>query len=45
MEVQDCVAVGVSNGRVRVCDGIIEQPQGFVIIFVGAPGLGCSDGT
>ena len=45
MDVQDYVAGRVANGRVRVRGGIIEQPQGFVICFVGALGLGCSDGT
>ena len=45
VDMQDHVADGVANGRVRVCGGIIEQPQGFVICFFGALGLSFSDGT
>ena len=45
MDVQDHVAVGVANGRVRVRGGIIEQPQGFFKSFFGALGLVCSYGT
>ena len=45
MYVQDNIAGGVVNGRIRVCGGIIEKPQGFVISFFGALGLGCSDGN
>ena len=36
VDVQDHVAGRVANGNVRVRGGIIEQPQGFVICFVGA---------
>ena len=45
VDVQDHVAGGVANCHVRVCGGIIEQPQGFIICVVGTLGLGCSDGT
>ena len=45
VDVQDHVADGVANSRVRVRGGIIEQTPGFVICFLGALGLGCSDGT
>ena len=45
VDVQDYVAGRVASGRVRVRGGIIDQPQGFVICFVGALGLGCSNGT
>ena len=45
VDMQGNVSGGVADGRVRVRGGIIEQPQGFVICFVGALGLGCSDGT
>ena len=45
VDVQDHVAIGVANDRIQVCGSIIEQPQGFVICFVGALVLGCSVGT
>ena len=45
MDMQDHVAGRVANDRVRVRGGIIDQPQDFVICFVGVLGLGCSDGT
>ena len=45
VDMQDHVAGGVANGCVWVRGCIIEQPQGFVICFVSALGLGCSDGT
>ena len=45
VDVQYHVAGGVANGRFWVSGGIVEQPQGFVVCFVGALGLGCSDGT
>ena len=43
VDVQDHVAGGVENVRVRVRGGIIEQPQDFIICSVDALGLGCSD--
>ena len=45
VDVQDHVAGGEANGCVRVRGGIIEQPQGFVISFFGALGLGFSNRT
>ena len=45
VDMQDHVTGGVANGRVRVSDSIVEQPQGFVMCFVGSLGLGCSDRT
>ena len=35
VDMQDHVAGGVANGRVRVSGNIIDQPQVFVIFFVG----------
>ena len=35
----------ISNGCVQVGDGIVEQPKGFVVGFIGDLGLGGSDGT
>ena len=45
VDVQDHVAGGVANGRVRVSGSIVDQLQGFVLCFVGSLGLGCSNGT
>ena len=45
MDVQCHVTGGVANGCVRVSGGIVDQPQGFVVCFVGALRLGCSNGT
>ena len=45
VDVQDHVAGGVANVRVRMNGGIVDQQQGFVVCFVSALGLGCSDGT
>ena len=45
VDAEDHVSGGVGSGYVRVRGDIIEQPQGFVISFVGYLGLGCSDGT
>ena len=45
VDVQDHVAGRLANGHVRVIAGIVEEPQGFIVCFVGAMGLGCSDGT
>ena len=45
VDVQDYVAGTVANGCIQVTGGIVEKPQGFVVCFVGALGLGCSDGT
>ena len=44
VDVQDCVAGTVANGCIQVTGGIVEKPQGFVVCFVGALGLGCSNG-
>ena len=45
MDVQDHVSGEEANGRVRVSGGMVDQPQVFVVCFVGALGLGCSSGT
>ena len=45
MDMQDHVSGEVANGRVRVSGGMVDQPQVFVVCFVGALGLGCSSGT
>ena len=39
------VAGRVANGCVQVRNGIVDQPQGFVVCFFCALGLGCSNGT
>ena len=39
VDVQDHVAGGVANCHVRVCGGIIEQPQGFLFVEISGSGF------